>query len=146
MTTTTPRPPLASGKLFEVFFDGECPLCVREINMIRRFDRRGRLVFTDIASTSFDAAATTGRTYDELMSRIHGRLADGTLVEGVEVFRQLYAAVGLGPLVALTRLPGISSLLDAAYRLFAANRLRLTGRCVKGDDGACSVAPRAQAN
>jgi predicted DCC family thiol-disulfide oxidoreductase YuxK len=70
------------------------------------------------------------------VDRIHGRLPDGTLVEGVEVFRRLYAAVGLGILVAATRLPGIAQLLDLGYRWFAKNRLRLTGRCA---DGACEL-------
>ena len=70
------------------------------------------------------------------MDRIHGRLPDGTLVKGVEVFRHLYTAVGFGVLVAPTRLPGIAQLLDLGYRLFAKNRLRLTGRCA---DGACDL-------
>jgi predicted DCC family thiol-disulfide oxidoreductase YuxK len=118
---------------FEVFFDGECPLCVREIRLLRWLDRRGRVRFTDIAAESFDPAAV-GRTFDDLMARIQGRdlEADGTpgpWVEGVEVFRRLYAAVGFSPLVALTRLPGVRHLLDAGYRWFARNRLRLTGRC-----------------
>ena len=96
--------------------------------MLMRLDRKGRIRFTDIAEPGFDASAT-GLDHEALMARIHGRTADGELVEGVEVFRQLYAAVGLGPLVALTRLPGVSHLLDAGYRWFARNRLRLTGRC-----------------
>ena len=54
----------------------------------------------------------------------------------VEVFRRLYTAVGLGPLAALTRLPGVKQGLDFAYERFAKNRLRLTGRCTK--DG-CAV-------
>ena len=33
------------------------------------------------------------------------------------------------PLVWLTRLPGLSHTLDLGYRLFARNRLKLTGRC-----------------
>ena len=70
------------------------------------------------------------------MDRIHGRLPEGTLVEGVEVFRRLYATVSFGPLVALTRLPGVTQLLDIAYHAFAKNRLRLTRRCV---DGACEL-------
>lgn len=119
----------------EVFFDGDCPLCVREIAMLRRLDRHARIRFTDIASPTFDAAAT-GKTWDELMARIHGRLPDGTSIEGVEVFRRLYATVGLGPLVALTRLPGVRQLLNLAYQLFARHRLRLTGRCV---DGRCEL-------
>jgi predicted DCC family thiol-disulfide oxidoreductase YuxK len=125
----------------EVFFDGDCPLCVREINMLRRLDRgRGRVRFTDIAAADFDPSGV-GLTFRTLMERIHGRLPDGTLIEGVEVFRRLYTAVGFGPLVRLTRLPGISSAMDWAYRLFAKNRLRLTGRCLRDVNGVCSVGP-----
>lgn len=123
---------------FEVFFDGACPLCRREITMLERLDRgRGRIRFTDIAAPDFDAYAI-GRTPADLMARIHGRLPDGSLVSGVEVFRQLYAAVGFGPLVALTRIPGISHALDAGYALFAKNRLRITGRCT---DETCAITP-----
>ncbi len=120
---------------FEVFYDGECPLCMREIRMLQRMDRRSRIRFTDIAATDFDPA-TVEKTQPELMEEIHGRLPDGTLVSGVEVFRRLYAAVGLGAPVALTRLPGVSHALEAGYRVFAKNRLRLTGRCA---DGVCEV-------
>ena len=69
------------------------------------------------------------RSPDLFMAEIQGRLTDGTWVSGVEVFRRIYSAIGLGPLTWLTRLPIISGLLDRAYRLFARNRLRLTGRC-----------------
>ncbi len=113
----------------EVFFDGDCPLCVREIAVLRKLDRNHRIAFTDIADKSFDPSPL-GTDYASLMSRIQGRLADGTWIEGVEVFRRLYTAVGFGPLIAVTRLPGISHAMDAAYTLFAKNRLRLTGRCL----------------
>jgi predicted DCC family thiol-disulfide oxidoreductase YuxK len=122
----------------EVYFDGACPLCSREVAFLRGLDRSGRLRFTDIAAEGFDAAAT-GLGREALMDRIHARLADGTVVEGVEVFRLLYAAVGYGWLVAPTRLWGVRQLLDAAYRVFARNRLRLTGRCA---DGRCAALPR----
>jgi predicted DCC family thiol-disulfide oxidoreductase YuxK len=120
----------------EVFFDGDCPLCVREIGMLRRKDRAGRIRFTDIANSDFQPS-DVGRTMDELMAEIHGRLPDGSILKGVEVFRRLYTAVGFGWLVAPTRLPGISHLLDFGYGLFARNRLRLTGRCQP--NGACRL-------
>jgi predicted DCC family thiol-disulfide oxidoreductase YuxK len=63
-------------------------------------------------------------------------LPDGTWITGVEVFRRLYSAAGFGPLVMLTRLPVISQIMDIGYRLFAKNRLRLTGRCT---GQSCSV-------
>ena len=118
----------------QVFFDGECPLCMREIRMLRRLDRRSRIRFTDIAAPDFDASAY-GTDQPTLMGSIHGRLPSGEWIHGVEVFRRLYAAVGLGWLVALTRLPGLSHLLDAAYGVFARNRLRITGRC----DASCAL-------
>ena len=125
---------------FEVFFDGECPLCMREIRMLRRRDRHARIAFTDIAAPDFDAVAL-GTDQATLMARIHGRLPDGTWIEGVEVFRQLYAAVGFRRLVAISRWPGISHLARLGYHLFAKNRLRLTGRCI--DDRCAIPAPRA---
>lgn len=125
---------------FEVFFDGDCPLCRREISMVRALDVRRRVRFTDIAASGFDPTGL-GRTRAQLMARIHGRTADGGWVEGVEAFRQLYTALGVGlwPLVALTRLPGIRHALEAAYSWFARNRLRLTGRC----DASCALPGRS---
>ncbi len=120
--------PLHEPARFELFFDGECPLCAREVSGLRRLDRgRGRLVLTDIAAPDFDAEAL-GKNLRDLMARIHGRLPDGTWVEGVEVFRHAYRAVGLGWLLAPTGWPGLRRLFDAAYRVFARNRLRWTGR------------------
>jgi predicted DCC family thiol-disulfide oxidoreductase YuxK len=111
-----------------VLYDGECPLCSREIRFLERLDRgRGRIEFADIAEPSFDPAAY-GLDSRALMARIHGALPDGTVVEGVEVFRRAYAAVGLGWLVAPTRWPGLRRLADLAYQFFARNRLRWTGR------------------
>lgn len=124
----------------EVFFDGDCPLCLREIRMLQRLDRDGHILFTDIAAPGFDPSGT-GREWDELMARIHGRLPDGTLVEGVEVFRRLYAAVGFRRLVSLSRLPGVRHLLELGYRFFARYRLRLTGRC---SGGTCSMPPQTR--
>jgi predicted DCC family thiol-disulfide oxidoreductase YuxK len=125
----------------EVFFDGECPLCRREIEMLRRRDRSEQIRFTDIAAPAFNAAEL-GLDRQALTQRIHARLPDGHIIEGVEVFRRLYAAVGFGGVVRLSRLPGVSQLFDAAYALFAKNRLRLTGRCA---DGACAIHPSVPA-
>ena len=120
-----------------ILYDGDCPLCMREIELLRRRDGgRGRIGFRDIAAPDF-SANEFGVDFATAMSRIHGVLPDGRLVEGVEVFRRAYAAVGLGWLVAPTRWPGVRQVADAAYRLFARNRLRLTGRSCP--DGRCEL-------
>lgn len=130
--------------MFEVFFDGACPLCRREIALLRRLDReRGSIVFTDIAARGFDPAPL-GKTQEELMARIHGRLLPGgALVEGAEVFRRLYGAVGFGPLVSLSRVPPFSWAAEVGYRWFAKNRSWLTGRPVCNDQ-TCAVSADAR--
>jgi len=123
----------------KVLYDGDCPLCSREIRFLERRDRgRGAIRFENIAAPSFDPRVH-GVELRELMARIHGVLPNGTLVEGVEVFRQAYAAVGLGWLVAPTRWPGLRRLADLAYRVFARNRLRWTGRASACDAAQCST-------
>lgn len=115
----------------QVFYDGDCPLCMREVNMLRRMDRKQQIQFTDIAAADFQAG-DYGLGQEELMAEIHGRLPDGTWVRGVEVFRRIYTALGWRAVVRLTRLPVVAGLIAGAYRLFARNRLRMTGRCATG--------------
>jgi predicted DCC family thiol-disulfide oxidoreductase YuxK len=113
---------------FTLLYDGDCPLCSREVAVLRRRDRRrGALALVDIAAPGFDPARY-GRTRETLMARIHGVLPDGTVIEGMEVFRRAYAAVGLGWVLAPSRWPVVGRAFDAAYEWFARNRLRLTGR------------------
>lgn len=126
----------------EVFFDGDCPLCLREVELLRRLDKVRQIRFTDIQAADFDPASI-GLSFSQLMQRIHGRLPSGELIEGTEVFRRLYAAVGFRRAVAVSRWPGVSQLLDAGYSLFAKNRLRLTGRCA---EDVCVPVRRRQAS
>ncbi len=124
----------------EVFYDGECRLCAGEIDMLKRRNKRNLIRFTDIADPDFDAASY-GFDHQTLMARIHARTRNGEWIEGVEVFRRLYTAIGLGPIVQATRLPGIRWALDRGYDIFARNRLRLTGRC---ENGVCDTSARTK--
>ncbi len=141
-THAPPNAPQVAPHDVEVFYDGDCPLCQKEIGMIRRMDKREKIRFTDIAAGDFDPAAY-GKTMDDLMAEIHGRDAEGRWLIGVEVFRQLYGAVGFGLLVSVTRWPGIRHGLDLGYKFFAKQRLRLTGRC---SEGVCKAGEPAGAN
>lgn len=122
-----------------VLYDGACPLCRREIRTLERLDRgRGRVDFEDISQPAFDPAAY-GLDAEQVMARIHGVLPDGRVVEGLEVFRRVYAAVGLGWLMAPTRWPLLRDVSEAGYRIFARNRLRWTGRGADCDSGRCQL-------
>jgi predicted DCC family thiol-disulfide oxidoreductase YuxK len=116
----------------EVFFDGGCPLCAREMNWLRSRDKGNRIKFTDIDDPTFDSAVY-GKPIADLMAQMHGRLPNGTWLRGVEVFRRIYSAIGFQKLTFLSRLPIISQALTAGYWLFARYRRRLTGRCIDGE-------------
>ena len=118
---------------FEVFFDSECPLCRREVDFLKWMDREGRIRFTDIAADDF-CESEVGLSFEQLMSEIHGRDANGEWIKGFEVFRRMYDAIGWGPVVALTRWPMLKHLIEKAYQWFARNRLRLTGRSSRSTD------------
>ncbi len=112
----------------QILVDGLCPLCRHEARLLERLDAgRGRLRTVDIAAPAFDPAAF-GVSFEEVMGKIHGVLPDGRLITGMEVFRRAYDAVGWGWLWAPTGWPVLRPIFDAAYRWFARNRYRLTGR------------------
>ena len=110
-----------------IFFDGACPICDREIALMRRLDRRRRLVFCDFSRPDYDPTSID-RSPAELGRIIHARWGDGTVITGVDVFRAMWEAVGLGFLARLSRLSLVEPLVVRAYAWFARNRLRLTGR------------------
>ncbi|WP_298162289.1 thiol-disulfide oxidoreductase DCC family protein [Brevundimonas sp.] len=98
----------------EVWFDGDCPLCRREIALLRRLDRKGAIVFTDVASG--EGYCPIDRT--ELLSRFHAR-EDGRLVSGAEAFAAMWRAIPvLAPLGRLARNRRVLAGLEQLYLAF----------------------------
>ncbi|MEE4638238.1 MAG: DUF393 domain-containing protein [Wenzhouxiangella sp.] len=97
-----------------VWYDGGCPLCQREIALMRRLDRRGRIDFVDV--TSEEAACPLDR--EQLLARFHAR-ENGRVVEGAEAFAAMWRAIPvLRPLGLLARLRPVLWLLERMYRVF----------------------------
>lgn len=102
----------------EVWFDGDCPLCRREIALLRRLDRRGAIVFTDVASG--EGSCPIDRT--ELLSCFHAR-EDGRLVSGAEAFAAMWRAIPvLAPLGRLARNRHVLAGLEQLYLVFLSLR------------------------
>ena len=108
-----------------LLYDGACPICRTEMDRLQQLDGLRRLAFVDVAAAGFDAARY-GATLEDMQRLIHAVRPDGTLVVGVEVFRLAYGAVGWGLLFAPTALPGVSTLAERAYAIFARNRYQVS--------------------
>ena len=113
----------------KLLFDGACPLCVREVNFLKRKDGdRGLIKFIDIAAEDYDPADNANIDFETAMGRIHAVLPNGEIVRDVEVFRQIYDILGIGWIYAVTKLPLVGRLADLLYGVWAEYRLLLTGR------------------
>jgi len=110
-----------------VYFDGDCPICRREIDLMKIFNRKKHFEFIDFTASSY-LPAENGLSPCDLGKVIHARWSDGTLITGVEVFREMWEAIGLGFFLRFASRLTINKRLVRAYAWFARNRLRLTGR------------------
>lgn len=113
----------------KLLYDGACPLCMREVTLLQRRDAgRGLVTFVDIADAGYAPRDHGGVDFAAAMGRIHAVLPDGTVIQNLEVFRQIYQVLGLGWIYGPTRWPLLGAIADWAYGLWADWRLRLTGR------------------
>jgi len=98
-----------------VWFDGGCPLCRREIALMRRLDRAGAIQFLDVASPDVGVCPMDRA---ELLARFPA-MEDGRLVSGAAAFAAMWRAIPpLKPLGLLARNPFALRALEAAYRAF----------------------------
>ena len=113
----------------KLLYDGECPLCLREVNFLRKRDAgRGLVAFVDVAADDYRPEANGDISFEAAMGRIHALLPDGTILQNVAVFRRVYEILGMGWVYAATKLPLVGALVDAVYGVWADRRLALTGR------------------
>nr|XP_023897486.1 uncharacterized protein At5g50100, chloroplastic-like [Quercus suber] len=115
--------------IIKMLYDGDCPLCMREVNMLRERNKdHGTIKFVDISSDEYSPEENQGLDYKTVMGRIHAILSDGTVVTDVEAFRRLYEQVGLGWVYAITKYEHIATITDAVYGVWAKYRLQITSR------------------
>ena len=114
----------ASMSALEVWFDGDCPLCRREIAAMRRLDRRGAIVFTDVANGQGSCPLDRA----ELLARFHAR-EDGVILSGAAAFAAMWRAIPLlRPLGLAARNRTVLGLLERLYVAFLRIRPALTRR------------------
>lgn len=100
-----------------VFFDGACPLCVKEISLLKRLDKRERIAFVDVSPP--DAAEFCPIDRQKLLARFHVERPDGRLIDGAEAFTEAYAQIpGLSWVRVIGRFAPIRAALNGLYAVF----------------------------
>lgn len=105
-----------------VWHDGGCPLCRREIALMRRLDRLGAIEFVDLTSASASACPIDPA---ELLARFHAS-EDGRLLSGAAAFAAMWRAIPLlRPLGLVARSTWVLAMLERVYLRFLRVRPRL---------------------
>ena len=104
-----------------IFYDGGCPLCLAEMKQLIKLDRQKKIDLVDINQESFeeDYPEIDRQKADQIL---HGQLADGTILLGLDVTHKAWSLVGKGRWTAIIRWPIIRPLADFAYLKFARHR------------------------
>lgn len=121
----------ATGQSLHVFYDGDCPLCRREIDHYRGCVGADRLAFVDVGRSAPAPTLGPGLDRDAALRRFHVRGADGRLFSGADAFAHLWMTLPrwrwLGRLLdlrVLGRRP-VLRIAEALYRLSLPLRPRL---------------------
>ena len=120
-TTATTTPELT------LYYDGQCPLCVAEIDFLQSRNAQGQLAFVDVTHTGFEAAGHN-ISCEAAMAQIHGRTADGQVLVGVPVFATAYRLAKLPVLAWVLSRKWLMPVLQPAYVLFAKHRQAISKR------------------
>ena len=102
----------------EVFFDGSCPLCRREIAYYRRLDISGQLAWVDVSQNH--AVCPEGYCQQDLLKRFHVKTRDGQVLSGAAGFAMMWTLLPGAWKYAghIAKLWPVTSLLELSYRAF----------------------------
>ena len=119
---------------FTVFFDGSCPLCVREIGFYQRRQPLAPVAWVDVSQTN-PLALDIPLSQCDAMRRFHIQDETGRLKSGAAAFTALWRRYkGFQTLGWLFSLPLLRHGAEAGYRVFLTVRptiQRLTHLIVK---------------
>jgi len=123
-----------------VFFDGACPLCMREIAFYRKQREADRIAWIDVSQAA-DENVAKGLSRKEALRRFHVRRPDGTFASGGSAFVELWIALpSFAKIGRVCRRKPLLAVLEAAYRLYLVLR-PLLQRKSRGD--ICQIRPGA---
>lgn len=103
-----------------VLYDGDCPLCRREIAHLQGLAAHepagAGLCFVDLHGAQGQALVTDPADRARMLARFHVQRADGSRLQGAAAFAAMWARLpGWRWLARLARLPGLRTLMERAY-------------------------------
>ena len=108
-----------------IFYDGKCPLCANEMRHLMKLDKHNFIAFFDIHNPKL-LTEHPDINFSHANDILHGKLADGQVLLGLDVTHRAWNLVGKGYLVAPLRWFWIKPIADKVYLWFARNRFKVS--------------------
>lgn len=122
-----PRTKDAPPACMTIYHDGSCPLCQREIALVKSLTNDGAIAFRDVSTLEAQEHVAADLTAADAMGRFHVRRADGTLVSGAAAFIEMWS---VSPRLRFLSVVGRSrtavAMLDGVYGVFLKARPSLS--------------------
>jgi predicted DCC family thiol-disulfide oxidoreductase YuxK len=106
-----------------IYFDGNCPLCMAEIHVLKNNNSQKRLNFIDIHDESMVDDAIN---CEMALKVIHAKLGDGTIIRGSKVFEAAYQRADLKVMKYLFSLTLFQKGYGKFYIMFARFRHQIS--------------------
>ena len=106
---------LSTTAPLQVYFDGGCPICAREIAFYRARPGAAGFAWIDVSREE----PGPGLTREAALARMHVRRPDGTLLSGAAAFAEMWQRMpGFTWLGRIVALPPMRVMAELAYRGF----------------------------
>lgn len=106
------------------FYDGQCPLCMKEIRMLNNWNTSASVAFVNLLSAEA-MIAFPEVDIDNAQQSLLAFTADGATLRGVDATYAVWAALGKGHWMAPLNWRWLRPITLLAYRLFARYRHQL---------------------
>ena len=107
-----------SANSITVFFDGDCPVCSREVQILRRIDQDSTIRWVDIGELSGDELPS-GKTREQLLGEMHVFRAGSGWSSGIDGFRAIWLQLPfLRRMAWIFRVPVLRQALQVLYGYF----------------------------
>jgi predicted DCC family thiol-disulfide oxidoreductase YuxK len=107
-----------------IYYDASCPLCTREISILKQFDTANQIALIDCSPIDYSGEGEHARA--DMMKLIHAKDANGQWLIGAPVFAAAYAVTGFASIARMWGARWLQPFWRVVYPWIANNRMLLS--------------------
>ena len=108
-----------------LFYDGACPICLKNRRILMHYDKFNTIHFVDINDVeslkNYPQLST-----EQAIGKMNVLLSSGVWLSGIDAVHAAYQFVGLSSWVAWTRWPILKPFANRLYTFVADNRMKIS--------------------